>query len=40
MNPFLDKGGAAFGAVVMTATLVTVLAINAASQNGNERPVY
>ncbi|KAJ0162842.1 hypothetical protein CTA2_3932, partial [Colletotrichum tanaceti] len=31
MNPWLDKGGAAFGAVVMSATLVTVLAINAAS---------
>lgn len=40
MNPFLDKGGAAFGAVVMAATLVTVLALNAASQSGNERPVY
>ncbi|GJC80434.1 arsenical pump membrane protein [Colletotrichum liriopes] len=31
MNPWLDKGGAAFGAVVMSVTLVTVLAINAAS---------
>lgn len=40
MNPFLDKGGAAFGAVVMAATLVTVLALNAASQSGHERPVY
>ena len=40
MNPFLDKGGAAFGAAVMAATLVTVLALNAASQSGNERPVY
>jgi Na+/H+ antiporter NhaD/arsenite permease-like protein len=40
MNPFLDKGGAAFGAAVMAATLVTVLALNAASQSGHERPVY
>ncbi|GKT48234.1 arsenical pump membrane protein [Colletotrichum spaethianum] len=31
MNPWLDKGGAAFGAVIMSVTLVTVLAINAAS---------
>jgi Na+/H+ antiporter NhaD/arsenite permease-like protein len=39
MNPFLDRGGATFGAVIMAATLITVLAINAASQSGNERPV-
>ncbi|TVY41132.1 hypothetical protein LCER1_G009247 [Lachnellula cervina] len=40
MNPFLDKGGAAFGAVVMTATLVTLLALNAASQSSHEHPVF
>ncbi|KAI1806925.1 hypothetical protein F4811DRAFT_508715 [Daldinia bambusicola] len=40
MNPFLDKGGAGFGAVIMTATLVTILAINAASQNTGEHPVF
>ncbi|KAI2637801.1 hypothetical protein GGS26DRAFT_588173 [Hypomontagnella submonticulosa] len=40
MNPFLDKGGAWFGAVIMTATLVTLLAINAASQNTGEHPVF
>ncbi|EHL03779.1 hypothetical protein M7I_0096 [Glarea lozoyensis 74030] len=41
MNPFLDKGGAAFGAVLMAATLVTILAVNAASPGaGKERPVY
>ncbi|RYP25019.1 hypothetical protein DL765_000247 [Monosporascus sp. GIB2] len=40
MNPFLDKGGAGFGAVVMAATLITVLALNAASQSGHERPIY
>lgn len=32
MNPFLDKGGAAFGAVLMAATLVTVVALNASSK--------
>lgn len=37
MNPFLDKGGAAFGAIIMTATLVAVLAINA---SGKEWPVF
>lgn len=40
MNPFLDKGGAAFGAVVMAATLITVLVLNAVSQSGNEHPVF
>lgn len=40
MNPFIDKGGAGFGAVIMTATLVTLLAINAASQNTGEHPVF
>ena len=40
MNPFLDKGGAAFGAVVMAATLVTVLALNAVSQSKGEHPVF
>lgn len=40
MNPFLDKKGAAFGAVIMTATLVTVLAVNAASQDTGEHPVF
>lgn len=40
MNPFLDKKGAGFGAVVMTATLVTVLALNAAAQKNGEKPLY
>lgn len=40
MNPFVDKGGAAFGAVVMAATLITVLALNAASQGTHENPVF
>jgi len=40
MNPFLDKKGAAFGAAIMTATLVTVLVINASSEKGSEIPVF
>ncbi|KAJ5980643.1 Arsenical pump membrane protein ArsB [Penicillium waksmanii] len=40
MNPFLDKGGAAFGAIIMAATLITILAINAASNSGHDRPVF
>jgi hypothetical protein len=40
MNPFLDKTGAAFGAMIMTATLVTVLALNAASPSTGEHPVF
>jgi Na+/H+ antiporter NhaD/arsenite permease-like protein len=40
MNPYLDKGGAAFGAVIMATTLITVLAINAASQSNSEYPVF
>ncbi|KAI1485197.1 hypothetical protein F5X96DRAFT_661082 [Biscogniauxia mediterranea] len=39
MNPFLDKKGAAFGSVIMVATLVTLLAINAAAQHDDEIPV-
>ena len=40
MNPFLDKGGAAFGTVIMTATLVTLLALNAASTSSGEHKVF
>lgn len=40
MNPFLDKAGAAFGAVIMAVTLITVLAINAASAKTGETPVF
>ncbi|KAL2820171.1 hypothetical protein BDW59DRAFT_118476 [Aspergillus cavernicola] len=39
LNPFLDKRGAAFGGVIMAATLITVLALNAASQ-GHTHPVF
>ncbi|KAF7538505.1 hypothetical protein G7054_g2919 [Neopestalotiopsis clavispora] len=37
MNPFLDMGGAAFGAVIMAATLITLIALNA---TGKEEPVF
>lgn len=40
MNPFLDKGGAAAGAIIMAVTLITLLALNAASQSSGEHPVY
>ncbi|KAF4446680.1 hypothetical protein F53441_9722 [Fusarium austroafricanum] len=40
MNPFLDKKGAMFGAVIMSATLITVLALNAASAGSGEHPVF
>jgi Na+/H+ antiporter NhaD/arsenite permease-like protein len=41
LNPFLDRKGATFGAVIMAATLITVLALNASSSGGgHERPVF
>ncbi|KAF4975768.1 hypothetical protein FZEAL_7484 [Fusarium zealandicum] len=40
MNPFLDIKGAAFGAVIMAATLVTLLAINAASTGTGKHHVF
>ncbi|KAL4874350.1 hypothetical protein BJY04DRAFT_17532 [Aspergillus karnatakaensis] len=39
LNPFLDKPGALVGGVIMAATLITVLAINAAS-GGHSNPVF
>jgi Na+/H+ antiporter NhaD/arsenite permease-like protein len=40
MNPFVDKKGAAFGAILMAATLVAVLALNGATQGTGEHPVF
>jgi Na+/H+ antiporter NhaD/arsenite permease-like protein len=40
LNPYLDKASAAFGAVIMAATLITVLVLNAVSSGGAERPVF
>jgi len=39
MNPYLDKVGAIFGSVIMAATLITILALNAAN-NGEAFPAY
>ena len=42
VNPFLDRKGAMFGAVIMAATLIAVLALNAATSNSpsGTQPVY
>ncbi|KAL2134856.1 hypothetical protein VTI74DRAFT_10662 [Chaetomium olivicolor] len=40
VNPFLDRKGAAFGAIVMAATLISVLALNAATTNKGPIPVF
>jgi Na+/H+ antiporter NhaD/arsenite permease-like protein len=40
INPFLDRKGAIFGAVIMAATLIAVLALNAASTGTHSNPVY
>ncbi|CAI7564156.1 unnamed protein product [Penicillium glandicola] len=40
MNPFLDKKGAFLGVLIMAATLITLLAINASAHTGEERPVF
>ena len=40
MNPFLDKKGAAFGGIIMAATLIAVLALNASSSASGEHPVF
>ncbi|KAL3440220.1 hypothetical protein BJX65DRAFT_35735 [Aspergillus insuetus] len=39
LNPFLDKRGAAFGIAIMAATLITVLALDAAN-HGHTQPVF
>lgn len=40
VNPFLDRKGAIFGAVIMAATLIAVLALNAATTGTKTEPVY
>ena len=40
MNPFLDKGGAAFGAIVMATALITLLVLNALDQKIGQHPVF
>ncbi|KAI0973448.1 putative arsenite transmembrane transporter protein [Xylaria arbuscula] len=36
MNPFLDKAGAAFGGVIMAATLVTIIVLNEVQSSHNQ----
>jgi Na+/H+ antiporter NhaD/arsenite permease-like protein len=40
LNPHLHKWSAGFGAGIMTVTLITILAINAALQNGESVPAF
>lgn len=40
LNPYLDKASATVGAVVMAATLITVLVLNAVSTSSGEHPVF
>lgn len=40
LNPYLDKASATVGAVVMAATLITVLVLNAVSSSSGEHPVF
>ncbi|KAM0286713.1 hypothetical protein ACHAQH_000733 [Verticillium albo-atrum] len=40
LNPFLDGKSAIVGSIVMAATLITLLALNAASTGTGEHPVF
>jgi Na+/H+ antiporter NhaD/arsenite permease-like protein len=40
MNPFLDKRGAAFGAIIMAVALITILVLNAVNQKKGEHPAF
>lgn len=40
LNPYLDKTSATVGAVIMAATLITVLILNAVSSGSGEHPVF
>ena len=40
LHPFLDKSGAAFSAILMSGTLISILALNAAAQSSHEYPVF
>ncbi|KAG6361675.1 hypothetical protein INS49_009902 [Diaporthe citri] len=40
LNPYLDKASATVGAVIMAATLITVLVLNAVSSSSGEHPVF
>ncbi|CAK1359811.1 unnamed protein product [Cercospora beticola] len=40
LNPYLDKKSAIVGVIIMSATLITILVMNATSSNGHEHPVF
>lgn len=40
MHPFLDKKGAAAGAIIMAVTLITLLVLNAAHEQVGKHPVF
>jgi Na+/H+ antiporter NhaD/arsenite permease-like protein len=40
MNPFLDVRGAVVGVVIIIATLITVLTLNAKTEGSHEHPVF
>ncbi|KAI9154886.1 arsenite efflux transporter ArsB-like [Paramyrothecium foliicola] len=40
LNPYLDRPGAIFGGVIMAATLITVLVLNAVRSGEHEQPVF
>ena len=40
MNPFLDKKGAAFGAIIMSVTLLAIIGLNAADQKVGFHQVF
>lgn len=40
MNPFLDKGGAFIGLVILIATVVALFALSASSEAGNDPPLF
>jgi Na+/H+ antiporter NhaD/arsenite permease-like protein len=40
LHPFLDGRSATFGAVIMAATLIAILVLNAVSQGTGEHPVF
>ncbi|KAI9685486.1 MAG: hypothetical protein M1820_010783 [Bogoriella megaspora] len=40
MNPFVDKKGAAFGAIIMAATLITLVAVNAVSEGSTKHQAF
>lgn len=40
LNPFLDKGGATIGLVILAATVIVLFVLSATSASGNDPPVF